>query len=150
MDIIIFSMNHDNELMFLSQNNVNIKNIKICPCALNESLRIVYVECDHNLEMGVIEQLENEQLGLPGTLKVFIPPEPTTIEKNEGLYNNNYYVILAIIHWNLQYSYNIVIDANSKRVKEIVEVLKHEPGALCSFLDIVRETEVSLIIVQLF
>ena len=78
--------------MFLSQNNVNIKNIKICPCALNKSLRTVYVECDHNLEMGVKEQLEleNEQLGLPDTLKVFTPPETTTIEKDEGLYNMLY------------------------------------------------------------
>ena len=47
---------------------------------------------------------------------------------------------------NFQY---FIIDANSKRVKEIEEVLKHEPGALCSFLEIVREAEVSLIIVQL-
>ena len=55
---------------------------------MNKSLRTVYVECDHNLEMEVKEQLENEQvtqLGLSGTLKVFRQPEPIVIENDEGL-----------------------------------------------------------------
>lgn len=39
-------------------------------------------------------------------------------------------------------------DATSKRVKEIEEVLKHEPGALCSLLEMFQEAEVSSTIID--
>ena len=73
-------------------NDVNIKNIKICPSAMDKSQRTVYVECDHSLKEEVKEKLENEatQLGSPGTLRVFTHPESEIkIEKDEGmtLYN---------------------------------------------------------------
>ena len=76
-------------LVFLLQNNVNIKNIKVCPSDRDKSQRMVYIECDHDLEVEVKEKLENEaaHLGSPGTLKVFIPPEPMIIKKGEGLNN---------------------------------------------------------------
>jgi hypothetical protein len=83
------------------QNNVNIKNIKVCPSAMDKSLRTVYVECDHSLEEEVKEKLENEatQLGLPGTLRVYTQPEPDTkIEKDEGMIMTLYNTL------NLQYS----------------------------------------------
>ena len=86
-----------------------------------------------------MEQLENKtQLGLPGTLKVITQPESIIVKKDEGLCNN----ILAIkLNLSLHHFYT---DANSKRVKEIEEVLKHEPGALCSMLEMFQEAEVSL------
>lgn len=66
---------------------MNIKNIKVCPSGKDKSHRTVYVECDHDLQSEVKEQLENEkvQLGSPGTLKVFQHPEPMIIKKDEGL-----------------------------------------------------------------
>ncbi len=42
----------------------------------------------------------------------------------------------------------IIIDATSKRVKHIEEVLKHEPGALCSLLATFQEAEVSNAIIE--
>ena len=73
---------------------MNIKNIKVCPSGKDKSHRTVYVECDHDLQSEVKEQLENGkvQLGSPGTLKIFQHPEPMPIKKDEGLYNNNYYI----------------------------------------------------------
>ena len=39
-------------------------------------------------------------------------------------------------------------DATSKRVKEIEEVLKHEPGTLCLLLEMFQEAEVSNTIID--
>ena len=74
-------------IFFLLQNNVNIKNIKVCPSDTDKSQRTIYIECDHSLETEVKEKLENEtaQLGSPGTLKVCTQPESMTIKKDEGL-----------------------------------------------------------------
>lgn len=89
--------------------------------------------------MGVKEQLENKtQLGLPGTLKIITQPESMIVNKDEGLCNNILATNLSLHHF--------YTDANSKRVKEIEEFLKHEPGALCSWLEMFREAEVCLLI----
>ena len=107
---------------------------------MDKSRRTVYVECDHSLEEEIKEKLEDEatQLGSPGTLRVYTHPEPNIkIEKDEG-------VTLLLLY----YKYSIlmhdsIIDAASKRVQKIEEVLKHEPGALYSLLDTFQRAEVS-------
>ena len=116
---------------------MNIKNIKICPSAKDKSRRTVYVECDHSLEEEVKEKLEDEttQLGVPGTLRVSTEPESEIIEKDEGIFVQ--YAEFSILVTSLH------TDATSKRVREIEEVLKHEPGTLCLLLEMFQEAEVS-------
>ena len=64
-------------------------------------------------------------------------PESKIIKRNEGLHNFSCSVQCDISQLC------ICVDTNSKRGKEIEEVLRHEPGALCSLLEIFLEAEVS-------
>ena len=59
------------------------------------------------------------------------------------------YLLALIIYLPFHCDINFIYtDANSKRVKEIEEVLKHEPGALCSLLETFQEAEISITIID--